>query len=316
MLNRRYLRIKVLQTLYAWFQSDSDDLAKAEKEMFKSINQVYDLYLLMLLLVVDVFDSGRDLIETKKKKKLATDADLNPNMHFANNKAICLLEDNVEFKRGIEAKKLNWAIHSDVVRKLYRTVESSPEYAKYMEVEESGLKKDKGFIVEIYRKYFCDNEIFEQLIEERSIYWPLDLDLVHMAVMKTFEKMKLVQDQNSKILLDIYRDKEDDVTFVKELLRKSLVKNPEYSEVVAKYTSNWEVDRLATIDTILIKMALTELENMKTIPIKVSMNEYIDLSKYFSTPKSKNFINGILDRVVSDWKKEGRIQKVGAGLIE
>lgn len=316
MLNRRYLRIKVLQSLYAWFQADNDDLVKAEKEMLKSINQVQELYLLMLLLVVEVVNSARELQQARKNKNFSTEDEQNPNLHFVNNKAVILLENNVAFKRLIEAKKVNWGIHSDVIRKLFRTVESSPEYAEYMKVEESGLKKDKAFIVTIYQKYFANNEVIEQLIEDKSIYWSLDLDLVNLNVMKTFEKMKLVQDAHSDVLLDLYRDKEDDIRFARELLSKSLVNNKEYSEIVGKYTSNWEVDRLAKIDTLLIKMALAELEHMTNIPIKVSMNEYIDLSKHFSTPKSKSFINGILDKIVADWKEEGRLSKTGRGLIE
>ena len=156
---------------------------------------------------------------------------------------------------------------------------------------------------------------FNQIIEEESIYWSLDLELVHLNVMKTFEKMKLVQDANSKVLLEVFRDKDDDLKFTNELLRKSLVNNKEYSEIIEKFTKNWEVDRLAKIDVILLKLAMTELDHMPNIPVKVTMNEYIDLSKYFSTPKSKSFINGVLDRVVSEWRESGRLEKSGRGLI-
>jgi N utilization substance protein B len=316
MLNRRYLRIKVLQALYAWFQADQEDLPKSEKEMLKSISKVYDLYIWMLLLVVEVADSARDLIETKKQKNFATEEDLNPNLHFVENKAILLLENNEEFKRAVDTRKLSWKIHSDVVRKLFRKIEASPQYEEYMAVEEAGLKKDKAFIANIYSKFIADNEIVEQLIEEQSIYWPIDLELVNLSVVKTFEKMKLAQDQNSHILQDLFRDKEDDLKFTKELLRKTLLNNKEYGGIIAEYTKNWEVDRLAKIDIILMKMAMAEFEHFSTIPVKVTMNEYIDLSKYFSTPKSKNFINGILDKIVADWKKSGKLEKTGRGLIE
>ncbi|MBD81278.1 MAG: transcription antitermination factor NusB [Crocinitomicaceae bacterium] len=316
MLNRRYLRIKVLQALYSWFQADNEDLVKAEKEMLGSINKVYDLYLWMLLLVIDVVDSAEKLMETKKAKNFATDEDLNPNLHFIENKAVKLLRNNVEFNRAISTKRLNWSIHSDVVRKLYRSIEASDMYKQYMLVEESGLKKDKAFIVDMYEKFISDNEFFEQIIEEKSIYWSVDLELVHLNVMKTFEKMKVVQDQNSHILLDVFRDKDDDLRFTKDLLRKSLVNNKEYSEIIEQYTKNWEVDRLAKLDIILLKLAMTELEHMPTVPVKVTMNEYIDLSKHFSTPKSKSFINGVLDKVVEDWRTAGRLNKTGRGLIE
>ncbi len=284
--------------------------------MLGSINKVYDLYLWMLLLVIDVVDSAEKLMETKKAKNFATDEDLNPNLHFIENKAVKLLRNNVEFNRAISTKRLNWSIHSDVVRKLYRSIEASDMYKQYMLVEESGLKKDKAFIVDMYEKFISDNEFFEQIIEEKSIYWSVDLELVHLNVMKTFEKMKVVQDQNSHILLDVFRDKDDDLRFTKDLLRKSLVNNKEYSEIIEQYTKNWEVDRLAKLDIILLKLAMTELEHMPTVPVKVTMNEYIDLSKHFSTPKSKSFINGVLDKVVEDWRTAGRLNKTGRGLIE
>lgn len=315
MLNRRYLRIKVLQVLYSWFQADNDDLPKAEKEMLDSISKVYDLYLLMLLLVIEVVDSAESLMETQKLKNFATDEELDPNLHFIENKAVNLLRNNVEFGRAIVAKRINWGIHSDVIRKLYVNIEKSDLYKKYMLVEESGLKKDKAFIIEMYEKFISENEFFNQIIEEESIYWSLDLELVHLNVMKTFEKMKLVQDANSKVLLEVFRDKDDDLKFTNELLRKSLVNNKEYSEIIEKFTKNWEVDRLAKIDVILLKLAMTELDHMPNIPVKVTMNEYIDLSKYFSTPKSKSFINGVLDRVVSEWRESGRLEKSGRGLI-
>ncbi|MGY8952583.1 MAG: transcription antitermination factor NusB [Flavobacteriales bacterium] len=315
MLNRRYLRIKVLQALYSWFQADNDDLPKAEKEMLDSISKVYDLYLLMLLLVIEVVDSAESLMETQKLKNFATDEELDPNLHFIENKAVNLLRNNVEFGRAIVAKRINWGIHSDVIRKLYVNIEKSDLYKKYMLVEESGLKKDKAFIIEMYEKFISENEFFNQIIEEESIYWSLDLELVHLNVMKTFEKMKLVQDVNSKVLLEVFRDKEDDLKFTNELLRKSLVNNKEYSEIIEKFTKNWEVDRLAKIDVILLKLAMTELDHMPNIPVKVTMNEYIDLSKYFSTPKSKSFINGVLDRVVSEWRESGRLEKSGRGLM-
>ena len=284
--------------------------------MLGSIDKVYDLYLLMLLLVIELVDSAEKLMETKKIKNFATDEELNPNLHFIENKAVKLLRDNVEFNRHLSTKRINWGIHSDVIRKLFVKISDSELFKKYMLVEESGLKKDKAFIIDIYEKFICDNEFFEQIAEEESIYWSLDLELVNLNVIKTFEKMKLVQDGNSKILLDVFRDKEDDLKFTKELLRKSLVNNKEYSDLIQKYTMNWEVDRLAKIDIILLKLAMTELDHMSTIPVKVSMNEYIDLSKHFSTPKSKNFINGVLDRVVADWKAEGRLSKTGRGLME
>lgn len=313
MLNRRFLRIKVLQALYAWFQSEQNDLDQTEKELFKSIKRVYDLYVFMLLLIVDVVDSARNLQEVKKAKIMATDEDKNPNTHFTDNKSVIKLEENSKFKSEVKRIRLNWSLHSDNVRKLFRTIEASPEYGRYMIKEEASFKEDKNFIASIYERYISGNEIFEHITEEQDLYWAQDQDLVDLNVIKTFHKMK---PDREDVLLELYRDPKDDQKFTKELLRKTLAKNEEYDELIASYAKNWEVDRLAKIDIMLMKMALTELETFSNIPVKVTLNEYIDLSKYFSTPKSKGFINGVLDKIVDKWKSEGRIQKRGRGLIE
>lgn len=316
MLNRRYLRIKILQALYAWYQQEGNDLQKSEREIQKSINQVYDLYFYMLLLVEDVFDSAQDLIETKKGKILATQADLNPNLHFVENKAFAKIINNEEYRRAIDTRKLSWELDSDNVRKLYRQIESSDLYKKYMEKEEDTFKNDKSFLIKMYEEFFVDNSIFEQIIEEKSMYWSIDLEVVHIAIVKTFQKLKDRHTPIDSILPQLYKDKEEDIKFMRELLRKTLRFDEEYADLIGKQISNWEVDRLAQIDIIFMKMALCEFEHFPSIPIKVSMNEYIDLSKFFSTPRSKGFINGVLDKIVLKWKSEGRIRKSGRGLIE
>lgn len=313
MLNRRYLRIKVLQTLYSWFQSDSNDLALAEKEMFASINKVYDLYVYMLLLTVEIVDSARNLAETKKEKYFVSEEEKNPNTHFTQNKAIVKLEENSAFKNYVSSKKLNWSMHSDNVRKVFRTIEKSREYEKYMLKEESTFKEDRNFIADIYEKYIAGNEVFEHIAEDQNMYWAQDLELVDVNVIKTFQKMK---EGSSEVLLSLYKDREDDMRFVKNLLRNTLAQNVEYGDLIASFTKNWEVDRLAKIDIMLMKMAVCEMEHFSTIPIKVTLNEYIDLSKFFSTPKSKGFINGVLDKILAKWQEEGKIQKRGRGLIQ
>lgn len=316
MLNRRYIRVKVLQALYSWSQQGADDLPKAERELIKSINQVYDLYFSMLLLVEDVLTSAQNLIETKREKILATEDDLNPNFHFVENKAFKKIAENVEYRRAIETRKLSWEIDSDNVRKLFRQIEASSMYQSYMENEEDTFKNDKAFLIKVYEKFFVDNEVFDQLLEEQNMYWAIDIEVVNIAIVKTFQRLKERHTQNDHVLADLFKDKEEDLKFMKELLRKTLRFDKEYSDLIEKQISNWDIDRLAQIDIILMKMALTEFEHFSGIPVKVSMNEYIDLSKNFSTPRSKGFINGVLDKIVANWKEGGRINKSGRGLIE
>ncbi len=316
MLNRRYLRVKILQALYAWKQQDADDLPKAERELQKSTNQVHDLYFSMLLLVEEVFTSAQNLIETKREKILATEEDLNPNLHFVENKALKKITENVEYRRGIETRKLTWDIDSDNVRKLFRQIEASSMYKSYMEKEEDTFKNDKAFIIKMYERFFVDNEVFEQLLEEQNMYWAIDLEIVNIAIVKTFQRLKERFTQTDHVLADLFKDREEDLKFMKELMRKSIKFDEDYNSLVEKQISNWDIDRLAQIDIILLKMAMCEFEHFPGIPVKVSMNEYIDLSKNFSTPRSKGFINGVLDKIVAKWKDEGRIAKTGRGLIE
>ena len=316
MLNRRYLRVKILQALYAWVQSGSDDLPKAEREMQKSTNQVYDLYFNMLLLVEEVFTSAQNLIEVKKEKILPTQDDLNPNLHFVNNKAVEKIVNNTEYRRGIDTRKLTWDLNSDNVRKLFRQIEASKLYKTYMEKEEDTFKNDKAFLIKIYEEFFVDNEVFDQLMEEQNMYWVIDLEIVNIAVVKTLQRLKERYMHSDHILADLFKDREEDTKFTKELFRKTLSFDKDYSDLIEKQLSNWDIDRLAQIDIILLKMALCEFEHFSGIPVKVTMNEYIDLSKNFSTPRSKGFINGVLDKIVAKWKDEGRINKTGRGLIE
>jgi len=316
MLNRRYLRVKILQALYAWIQSGSEDLPKAEREMQKSVNQVYDLYFSMLLLVEEVFTSAQNLIEVKKEKILPTAEDLNPNLHFVQNKAVEKIVNNTEYRRGIETRKLSWDLNSENVRKLFRQIEASKLYKNYMEKEEDTFKNDKSFLIKIYEEFFVDNEVFAQLLEEQNMYWVIDLEIVNIAIVKTLQRLKERHTHSDHILADLFKDKEEDTKFMRELFRKTLSFDKDYTDLIEKQISNWDIDRLAQIDIILLKMALCEFEHFAGIPVKVSMNEYIDLSKNFSTPRSKGFINGVLDKIVAKWKDEGRINKTGRGLIE
>ncbi|MGD1844857.1 MAG: transcription antitermination factor NusB [Salibacteraceae bacterium] len=316
MLNRRYLRVKAFQALYAFFQAEGGDVLKSEKEMLKSIEKIYDLYLLMLLLITEVADSARDQIETARQKRLPTHEDLNPNLRFVNNIALNILEENNAFQKLVSNKKLTWFTENDQVRKLYREIRESQEYQEYMNSNNPGFDADRKFIITIFREYMAEFEVFQQLLEDRSIYWYDDLTLVVHNVVKTFQQLKPSAGAGSNILMPLYKDREDDLQFVKELFRKTIFNENDYQEMISSKTKNWEVDRIAVLDVILMKMALCEFEHFNSIPVKVSLNEYIELAKSYSTPKSKVFINGILDKLLIDWRKSGRIKKTGRGLIE
>ena len=316
MLNRRYLRIKVLQALYAYFSLPANQLKVVEKNMIQSIQRVYDLYLYKISILLDVLHAANLNLEKNKAKRLPTEEDLNPNTRFIDNKVLKILNSNIDLKEQLEKKKINWQVNFDDIKKLWRTIKSSDMYENYMNHPENDFAKDRKFIVQVYEKFIQDEPVFEHLLHEQSIYWYTDMEVVDLSVMKTFSSIAENTGPINNILLPLIKDEVDDMKFIKELLNKTILFEKEYSDIIAQKTNNWELERIAIIDIILMKMGMCELEHFNSIPVKVTLNEYIELAKNFSTPKSKNFINGILDKVVQEWKSKNRIEKIGRGLKE
>jgi N utilization substance protein B len=182
--------------------------------------------------------------------------------------------------------------------------------------EDESLEIDKEIVIKLFREYLGVNEIIHSVLEEKDIYWQDDLPIAAITIIKTIQDLPEIETKNISILADLYKTKKEDQQFVKELLNKSITFGDDYSELVATHADNWETDRIALLDMILMKMALSELEHFPTIPIKVSLNEYIELAKVYSTPKSKVFINGVLDKLVAEMKGSKRINKSGRGLVE
>ncbi len=313
-LNRRYLRVKVFQALYA-YESSNADLTVGEKNMLKSINDIHELYLYMLVLVTDVADMARRQVETNKEKRLPTEEDLNPNLKFVENQVIAAIENNEEIKKLVESKKISWAIESDNVKKLWRLVRDSDEYIEYMANPKRSFQEDKQFVITIFKKYIAEYEVLHDFLEDRSIYWYDDLSLVCVNIVKMLNGLKADTPEYKSILPPLFKDKEDDIQFVKDLFRKTIQHNAELGDMIDQNTSNWELERIAILDVMLMKMALCEVLYFRNIPVKVSLNEYIELSKNYSTPNSSNFINGVLDKLSIQLKNEGRIMKTGRGLM-
>lgn len=316
MLNRRFLRIKVFQALYAYFANPGVDIAIVEKNMMQSLRKVFDLYLYRFAILLDILHAAELNIEQNKEKRLPTEEDLNPNLRFVENKVLSTLKDNIELKEMLEKKKINWQNHFDDIKKTWRKIKNSDMYINYMEHPQNDFKADKKFVISLYEKFIQDEPVFEHLLHEQSIYWYTDMEVADMNISKTINAIEENTSPIKEVLFPLLKDEEDDTKFIKELLKKTILFENEYSDIIAKKTNNWELDRIAVIDIILMKMGMCELEHFSSIPVKVTLNEYIELAKNFSTYKSKNFINGILDRVVQEWKRENRIRKLGRGLKE
>ncbi|MGB0881389.1 MAG: transcription antitermination factor NusB [Vicingaceae bacterium] len=316
MLSRRFLRIKSFQALYSYFQSEDKNIKKLESETFLSLERMHDLYLSFLLLGQELTHLSELRMEEAKKKRLPTDEDLNPNRKFVDNKLLALLADNVSLKKQVNDKNLSWSKDQELMQKFSTFVREHKIFKSYMSSRETTFAEDKKFVVDLYKKILPEFELLLSEIEDKSIFWGLDeIDFVLSMVIKTIKRFN-EQSTISEELLPLYRDAEEDKKFVKDLLSKVIENDKDNSKLIADKTKNWEVDRIAMVDILLMKLALTELLHFKSVPVKVTLNEYIELSKMYSTPKSKVFVNGVLDKLVIELKKQGDLKKMGRGLLE
>ncbi|MBL7892676.1 MAG: transcription antitermination factor NusB [Bacteroidia bacterium] len=315
MLNRRYLRVKVMQALYAFFQSDNKDLRKGEKELLNSIEKIYDLYIYLLVLLIEIQEQAERIAADAKNKRLPTESDLNPNTLFIENAVIKQLSGSSRLKREAANRKITWQTDDELVRKILAGIKSSDEYLQYMNTPERSYETDKQFMIAIYKNCIADFELLEHYFEEKSIYWVDDMRLANNGVLKTLEGLSAAS-KSDFTLMPLYKDEEEDKQFVIELFNKTVLHEKESELVISEKTKNWEVERIAMMDILLMKMAITEILHFESIPVKVSLNEYIEISKLYSSPKSKMFINGILDKLVQDFKRDSKLVKTGRGLME
>jgi len=315
MLNRRHLRIKVLQALYAFSQSKNENVVAGEKELLHSIGKMYDMYIYFLLLFEDLSNFADVRLEEAKRKRIPTSEDLNPNMRFVNNKLIAQLKANTYLKKASEKTSTNWVgdVEQDMLKKMFIYLIETEMFLEYMDKEFSDYESDKNFIIQLFKKEICNFELMHNFFEDRSIYWQDDMDHVCSMVIKTLKSFEKESDEFFPIS-ELYKDDEKD--YVKQLFHKAVKLESDNLKMIDSYTKNWESDRLAKMDILLMNLAITEAKEFSSIPLKVTLNEYIEISKFYSTPKSNSFINGVLDKVFADLKKDGTIKKVGRGLME
>ncbi len=313
MISRRLLRIKVVHVLYAHFRNTGNSIQQAEKELTFSIEKAYDLYHFLLYLLVEVADYAQDKIETAKQKHRPTKQDLNPNTKFIDNVVIHQMRNNEALSSYIERKKLTWANDKEIVRDLYLRFQESPDFQEYMASEDDSYDAHRRVLVKLFNKEVMHCIELYEVLEEKSIYWNDDIEFVISMIAKTIKKCQ-PEDKADKELMPLYRDDEDrDYAF--KLLRKALLTTQEADELITAQTKNWDIDRIIFMDKLLLRLAITEILEMPTIPIKVTINEYLEVAKLYSSQKSNVFINGVLDKLVVKLKKEDKIHKQGRGLI-
>ena len=309
MLSRRHIRVKVMQSLYAYFSTKENNMPAAEKSMLKHIEEVVELNLVILSLLVELVKYADNFFEDGKKKHLPTEADLNPNRRFVENKVIALIREDQALMDKITKVSGIWLKNDhNVIRKLFKQLLQSDLYKNYIANDDNTIKVDQRFFVNALNDHILNNELVHHIFEERSIYWIDDLPFVATIIMGN---IKSESKMNPKSIFKDVSDKK----FALQLFRNTINNNKDYESIIVKYAKNWELNRIAIMDQLFLKMAFAEILTMEQLPVKVSMNEYIEISKYYSTAKSKLFVNGLLDNAVKNFQKEGKIKKVGRGLV-
>lgn len=314
MLNRRILRIKAFKVLYSSVLSGEMSLSHAETQLDQACEATRDLYIYMLGIVSPLTRIARERIEAAKGKFNPTEEERNPNMKFADNALARLLDEDVDFQKVFNKKKYSWAQYDLLLKKIMNSVCTKDYYAAYMASEEHSLAEDCKLFTRIFEEEFVDSTELEQILEEKSLYWNDDLAYALTWCCKTFksfakgESWSMLPLYNSELLSG--EGVESDKYFVRKLLQASVAGYEKYSEMVAEAVVGWEKERLFSTDVILIVMGLAEVATFPSIPVKVSINEYVEISKFFGTVKSRAFVNGILDRLVQNLVNDGKVSKL------
>ena len=311
MLNRRHIRIKVLQAFYAFSQSNNDDLVSGEKEFMHSMKKIYDLYIYLIQIYIPLKRIANIKIEEAKRSFLKKDKSVF-NEAFVTNNIIQSLESSSQLKKIISNLKINWegVEENELIKKLYKSIYNSSSFQDILNSNSSNFDTQKLHLINLFKQEICNFELMHHFFDEKSIYWQDDLDHVSSMVIKTLKSINV--DLKFKVL-PLW--KEDEKEFALILFRQAILNKSSNDGILQKYSKNWESERLAKMDSLLMNLAITEAKEFSSIPLKVTLNEYIEISKFYSTPKSNGFINGILDKIFEDFKKDGKLKKVGRGLI-
>lgn len=314
MLNRRHIRVKVMQSIYAMHQNSSDSLDKEERFLFQSIDNILDLYLIMLSALVEIRNAEEDFIEKSRKKHLATTEERNPNRKFINNKVLQLLNDNNSLSIALEDRKINnWKNNDDYILILQEAVKNSEVYTAYMHNRENNFEEDRNFVHDMFTEVIAPNEKLYEYLEDYKLTWIDDIPLVNTMIAKQLKQIE-AEGKDAFRVPKLYKDL-DDKDFVKDLFRKTVLNEKELAKEFIDKTPNWDTERIAEIDAIILKMAICEFLKFPSIPVKVTINEYLEIAKEYSTPKSSIFINGILDNLVKEYQASNKLIKTGRGLM-
>jgi len=314
MLTRRHIRVKVLQSIYAANQAQQDDLGKQEKFLVYSMGQMQDLYVLLLQLTVAIKKHAESYLEKSQKKHLATAEEKNPSRSFVENKVLHLISENPQLKEILKNKKLDyWTQDDEYVAILFNELKTQDWYQDYLNKNETSFKEDRELVVQLYKRIIAPNEQLYEYLEDKRLTWLDDFPLVNTALVKMLSK--ITESNVADVLLPTLYKNEDDQEYAIQLLRKTILNDDKLSQSIEGKTPNWDKDRIAELDMIILKLGISEFLYFPSIPAKATINEYLEVAKEYSTPKSSIFINGILDKLVKEFTENGQLNKIGRGLL-
>lgn len=307
MINRVLIRLKIVQIVYAYYQNGGKNLDTAEKELFFSLSKAYDLYNYLLLLMVEVTKQANKRLNAAKNKLVPTKEELFPNTKFVENRFIAQLEVNKQLLEFSNNQKKTWENEADFVKTLCDKILESDIYKEYMTSETSSYEEDRELWRKLYKNIIFNNIELDQVLEDQSLYWNDDKEIVDTFVLKTIKRFDEKNGAKQELLPE-FKDEEDQ-DFARRLFRRTILNADYYRHLISENTKNWDLDRVAFMDVVIMQIALAEILSFPNIPVSVSLNEYVEIAKLYSTPKSGGFINGTLDGIVNSLKKENKLTK-------
>ena len=307
MINRVLIRLKIVQIVYAYYQNGGKNLDTAEKELFFSLSKAYDLYNYLLLLMVEVTKQANKRLNAAKNKLVPTKEELFPNTKFVENRFIAQLEVNKQLLEFSNNQKKTWENEADFVKTLCDKILESDIYKEYMASETSSYEEDRELWRKLYKNIIFNNIERDQVLEDQSLYWNDDKEIVDTFVLKTIKRFDEKNGAKQELLPE-FKDEEDQ-DFARRLFRRTILNADYYRHLISENTKNWDLDRVAFMDVVIMQIALAEILSFPNIPVSVSLNEYVEIAKLYSTPKSGGFINGTLDGIVNSLTKENKLTK-------
>lgn len=315
MTSRRLIRIKVLQLLYSYIKNDNVSQAEIERDLLISMEKSTDLFFQIFLLLTDIRQKAFRKIDIARNRHFATENDLHPNTRFIDNPVFSIIENNKKYQNYLHNHPLSWNDAPEVVNRIFDEIQESQHYQLYMQKDEVTFEDHKQLILKIFVDIIAQNELFFQALEDKSIFWNDDYELVFGIVYKSLKSIKETTTEEDNFFHSVYNT-EEDMEFARTLLRKTVLDYDENIKTIDKFARNWEIERVSDMDKLIMAAAISELKHFPSIPVKVTLDEFIEISKSYSSLKSSAFINGILDKVVTLLKESDQLNKSGRGLME